>query len=62
MNTSGASHGGGDTVLADNFVRVIRGEAKSIAPLDAGLLSVLMCLKAKQSAATRTFQEIGFGK
>ena len=24
----------------------------------AGLLSVLMCLKAKESAATNTFQEI----
>jgi len=60
MNTSGASHGDGDTVLVDNFVRVIRGEAKSIAPLDAGLLSVLMCLKAKESAATKTFQEIEY--
>ena len=59
--SSGASHGGGDTVLADNFVRVIRGEQKSVAPLDAGLLSVLMCLKAKESAATKTFQEITFG-
>ena len=60
MQTSGASHGGGDTVLADNFVRVIRGECKSVAPLDAGLLSVLMCLAAKKSAETRTFQEIRF--
>ncbi len=58
--TAGASHGGGDTVLVDNFVRVIRGECKSVAPLEAGLLSVLMCLKAKQSAETRTFQEIEF--
>jgi len=56
--TAGASHGGGDTVLADSFVRVIRGERKSVAPLSAGLLSVLMCLKAKESAETRTFQEI----
>lgn len=61
MNTAGASHGGGDTVLADSFIRVIRGERKSVAPLDAGLLSVLMCLKAKESAATKTFQEITFG-
>lgn len=58
--TAGASHGGGDTVLADNFVRVMRGQAKSVAPLDAGILSALMCLKAKQSAETRTFQEIQF--
>lgn len=57
---SGASHGGGDTVLADSFIRVIRGERKSVAPLDAGLLSVLMCLKAKKSAATDTFQKINY--
>lgn len=60
MDTTGASHGGGDTVLADNFVRVIRGQEKSVSPLSAGLLSVLMCLKAKESAATRTFQEIKY--
>ena len=58
MDASGASHGGGDTVLADNFMRVMRGEQKSVSPLSAGLLSVLMCLKAKESAATNTFQEI----
>lgn len=58
MDTSASSHGGGDTVLVDNFVRVIRGEQKSVSPLSAGLLSVLMCMKAKESAATNTFQEI----
>ena len=55
-----ASHGGGDPVLVDNFVRVIKGERKSVSPLSAGLLSVLMCLKAKESAATKTFQEIKY--
>ena len=60
MDTSNASHGGGDLVLVDNFVRVIRGEQKTISPLSAGLLSVLMCLKAKESAATNTFQEIKY--
>lgn len=53
-------HGGGDTVLASNFLQMIRGEAASVAPLDAGLLSALMCLKARESAATHTFQEITF--
>ena len=33
---------------------------KSVAPLEAGLLSVLMCLKAKRSAETRSFQEIAY--
>ena len=59
-DTSAASHGGGDTVLCDNFIRVIRGEQKSVAPLSAGILSALMCLKAKESAKTRTFQKIEF--
>ncbi len=34
---AGASHGGGDVVLVDNFVRVIKGQQKSVAPLSAGL-------------------------
>lgn len=54
------SHGGGDLVLVDNFVRVIAGEQKSVAPLSAGLLSVLMCLKARESAKTHAFQEISY--
>ncbi|MGQ9454257.1 MAG: Gfo/Idh/MocA family protein [Armatimonadota bacterium] len=60
IDTTSMSHGGGDTVLVDNFIRVMRGEARSVAPLSAGVLSALMCLKAKESAATRTFQEIIF--
>jgi predicted dehydrogenase len=58
MDTHAMSHGGGDTVLVDNFVRVIRGEQKSVSPLSAGLLSVLMCLKAKESSLTNTYQEV----
>lgn len=58
VDTSGASHGGGDTILADNFIRVILGQAKSVSPLSAGLLSALMCLKAKESAMTNTYQEV----
>ena len=51
-------HGGGDTVLAFNFIQVIRGEAESVAPLEAGLLSVLMCLKARESATEHVFKEV----
>ena len=36
------------------LVIISRGES------EAGLLSVLMCLKAKESAETRTFQEIKY--
>ena len=60
LDSAALSHGGGDTVLVDNFVRVIRGEEKSVSPLSAGLLSVLMCLKAKESSLTNTFQEIRY--
>ncbi len=53
-----AGHGGGDAILVWNFLQILRKEADSAAPLSAGLLSALMCLKAKESAATRTFCEI----
>jgi predicted dehydrogenase len=52
------SHGGGDALLAANFLGVIRGDEESASPIENGLLNALMCLKAKESAATRRFQEI----
>jgi len=58
MDSSTNAHGGGDAILARNFIEVIRDGAPSIAPLSTGLLSTLMCLKAKASAETRTFQDI----
>lgn len=59
MESNPATHGGGDTVLVDSFVRIMKGEDhKSVSPLSAGLDSVLLCLKAKESAATKTFQEV----
>ncbi len=48
----GDGHGGGDGVLARNFLEVIRGTAPSVSPLDEGILNTLMCLKARESAAT----------
>ena len=60
VDSKALSHGGGDTVLAQSFLDVMRGTGESVSPLSAGLLSVLMCLKAKQSAQTRTFQPIAF--
>jgi predicted dehydrogenase len=53
-------HWGGDEELAYNFIKVMQGEEKSIAPIDAGLISALMCLKAKISADTNTFQSISW--
>jgi predicted dehydrogenase len=51
-------HGGGDTVLAYNFIQVIRGAAPSVAPLEAGLQSALMCLKARESAVDHAFKDV----
>lgn len=53
-------HGGGDKKLAYNFIQVMEGKSKSISPLDTGLLSVLMCLKAKESAQRRSFEAIAW--
>lgn len=60
VDSSAMSHGGGDTVLAYNFVQVMLGKEKSMSSLDAGLLSALMCIKARESAETKVFQEIVF--
>jgi len=54
------SHYGGDLPLQRNFLRVLQRREKSATPLEDGLLSALMCLKAKRSAETRTFQEIAW--
>ena len=51
-------HGGGDWELAHNFAEVMAGRAESMAPLQAGILSAKMCLKARESCETRTFQTI----
>ena len=58
FDTTQLSHGGGDMVLPKSFIDIMRGTGDSVAPLAAGLLSVLMCLKAKESDSTGTFQTI----
>ncbi|MFD0693798.1 Gfo/Idh/MocA family protein [Paenibacillus sp. GCM10027628] len=60
IKTEDDSHGGGDEVLARNFVDIVLGKAKSHSTLASGLLSALMCLKATESAETATFQEIAW--
>ncbi|WP_310224429.1 Gfo/Idh/MocA family oxidoreductase [Paenibacillus qinlingensis] len=56
----GNDHFGGDTALVKNFVNVMKGQEKSVSTLEDGLLSALMCLKAKESAQTGTFQNINW--
>lgn len=55
-------HGGGDHALAYNFINVMQGKEKSVSPIEAGLISTLMCLKAKKSSQTNTFQSIAWNE
>lgn len=56
-DVEGIGHFGGDRNLAYNFLEVMAG-GESAAPLDAGILSALTCLKARDSAETRQFLEV----
>lgn len=57
---SGNDHFGGDHELVKNFMGVMQGKESSRSTLEDGLFSALMCLKAKQSAETATFQTIAW--
>ncbi|MCC3374702.1 Gfo/Idh/MocA family protein [Cohnella sp. REN36] len=52
-------HFGGDTGLAANFVDVMRGKGTSVSTLRDGLVSALLCLKAKEAQLTGMYQELG---
>lgn len=58
VDTKGDSHSGGDSELAENFITVIRGECESKSTLNSGILSAQMCIRAKESAKTHSFQNI----
>lgn len=55
---SSGGHHGGDKILVQNFIDVIRGNAKSCATLESGILSAKMCLAAKSSAKNFMFYDI----
>lgn len=56
VGTPSNNHGGGDLVLMKNFVDLIRGTAlDSVAPLEDGIQSALICMKAKESSEKETF-------
>ncbi|ACS99840.1 Gfo/Idh/MocA family protein [Paenibacillus sp. JDR-2] len=57
---SDQSHFGGDKVLARNFIDMIQHNNPSISPIEDGLLSALQCLKARESAETKTFRAINW--
>lgn len=59
MNSPKNGHGGGDQVLIQNFVDLIRGRTEeSIAPLQAGITSAEICLRAKESSEQLEFRNI----
>ena len=53
-----SGHSGGDHELGKNFVQIMRGEAQASANLRDGLLSAAMCLAARESTSSQTFQPI----
>lgn len=57
FETTGEGHHGGDRELARDFLDVLTGRGKSRAPLEAGILSCQMCLMARDSCETNSFQE-----
>ena len=51
-------HFGGDRELCLDFLRAMRDGTPSRSPIEAGILSVLMCLWARESAETHRYCEI----
>ena len=51
-------HGGGDEALCRNFTDVVAGRARSRSSLRDGILSVNMCLAAKESSEHHRFAAI----
>mgnify|MGYP004678563991 FL=1 len=52
------SHFGGDNVLTENFISVMKKEAVSNSPLSEGIASAALCLAAKRSATEHKFIEL----
>ena len=55
---SAVQQAGGDLILAEGFLDLVKGHARPNASLRDGLLSAAMCLAARESARTKTFQPV----
>jgi len=55
---AGMAHFGGDSELALDFVRLIKGTHPSRTPIETGLQSVYACLAAKESSETGRFVKV----
>ena len=61
VNTPPGNHGGGDLVLMRNFIQLLLGKASgSVAPLEDGIKSALVCIKAKEAAEKDEYRFIDF--
>ena len=58
LESEGDGHAGGDHILAESFLDLLKGRAKPNSSLKDGLLSAAMCLAARESARTKTFQPV----
>lgn len=62
FHTPANGHGGGDQVLMQNFVDLIRGKvSESIAPLRAGIISAQTCLAAKEASEQMEYRKVKGG-
>jgi predicted dehydrogenase len=58
FESAGEGHHGGDKELARDFLAILTGKGASRTPLEAGLLSVHLCLLARESCRTNSFQPV----
>ena len=56
--TGGDGHGGGDEELCHDFLLAMRDGKKSRSNIQDGILSALVCLKARESCETKKFVKI----
>lgn len=57
FHNNGKPHFGGDQAMAHNFIDIMEGKP-SLAPLETGMLSALMCISAMESCSSHTFVPI----
>ena len=55
---AGGGHFGGDTELCYDFLQIVQGKGNSRSPIEAGIMSALTCVKARESEAERKFCEV----
>ncbi|MBM4047051.1 MAG: Gfo/Idh/MocA family oxidoreductase [Planctomycetes bacterium] len=56
--SGGASHFGGDSELAHDFIALVKGKGKSRTPIWTGIQSVYTCLACKESAQKGRFVKV----